>query len=316
MPPLVSMATVGVVASSAVVYFGMTGILGWDWRAALMFSTLISATDPVSVIAMLKEAGVGGRFRLLIESVSLFNDGTAAAIFAMALAVVSGHSFSVLEGLASFLRIAGGGLACGAAVGALALFLMGRTEDHLVEITCTVVAAFGAFLFAEHFGFSGVLATLVSGLVLGNLGPLQALTAKGRDDAETFWEFSGFLANSLLFLLMGARLAANSYLPTLAVAAVAVLLVLVGRAVAVYGVMVCFRGCRYRLDTLSQTVLVWGGLRGALALALALGLPADLPMRSEVVTVVFAVVAFSTIVQGTTVPVLLKRLIARRKCTA
>ncbi|RYG36173.1 sodium:proton antiporter [bacterium] len=306
MAPLLGMATLGVVLSTAVVFLGFTGLLGWDWRAALMFSTLISATDPVGVIAMLKEARVTGRFRLLIEAESLFNDGTAAAIFAVALVAV-GTGIGTGEALFTFAKIAVGGLACGGAVGAFAIWLMGRTDDHLVEITCTVLAAYGAFLLAEHFGFSGVLGTVVAGLMVGNIGPLGALTAKGRDDAETFWEFCAFVVNSLIFLLMGLRIAETNYLPIAGVAGAAVLLVTLGRAVAVYGVMALFFRSKHRLDVRSQHLLVWGGMRGALALALALGLPKSLPMHDEVLAVTFAVVAFSTVVQGITMVPLIAR---------
>lgn len=308
MAPLVAMATLGVVLSTAVVFLGFTRLLGWDWRPALMFSALVSATDPVSVIAMLKEAKVTGRFSLLIEAESLFNDGTAAALFSVALLAV-GAGTTPSAATLTFLTIALGGLACGAAVGFFVTWLMARTEDRLVEITCTVVAAYGAFLLAEHFHFSGVLATVVAGIVLGNVGPLGALSARGRDDAETFWEFCAFVVNSLVFLLMGARIAEANYLPILSAAIAAVVFVTAGRAASVYGVMGLFSRSKHRLDAGSQHLLVWGGMRGALALALALGLPKDLPMRYEVVSVTFAVVAFSTVVQGLTTGPAMKRLL-------
>lgn len=308
--PLVAMATVGVLLSTAVVYLGFTRLLGWDWRPALLFSTLISATDPVAVIAMLKDSRVEGRFRLLIEAESLLNDGTAAALFAVAsVAVISDAGAGSAVG--TFLRIALGGLGCGAVVGALSLLLIDRTEDHLVEITATVIAAYGAFTVAEHFGFSGVLATTVAGLIVGNLGPQRGMTERGHLAAERFWEFAAFVANSLLFLLMGARIAGASYLPILGAALAAILFVTAGRAASVYGVMGLFARSDRRLDAGSQHLLVWGGLRGALGLALALGLPDDLPLRKEVVGVTFAVVAFSTIVQGMTMPSLLRRLLPR-----
>lgn len=299
MAPLIAMATIGVLASTAVVFLACTALLGWDWRAALMFSTLISATDPVAVIAMLKEAKVTGRFSLLIEAESLFNDGTAAALFAVALIMV-GVGTDPGTAVWMFVKIAFGGLVCGGAVGLLATWLMGHTDDHLVEITCTVLAAYGAFFLAEHFGFSGVLATVVAGLILGNIGALEALSAQGRDDAESFWQFAAFVVNSLVFLLMGARIAQSNYLSVLGAAAAAIVFVLVGRAAAVYGTMGLFARSRHQLDLGSQHLLVWGGMRGALALALALGLPDDLPMRSDVIRVTFAVVAFSTVVQGIT----------------
>jgi monovalent cation:H+ antiporter, CPA1 family len=259
---------------------------------------------------MLKDAGVTGRFRLLLEAESLFNDGTAAALFAVALVAV-GSGVSAGGAILTFLQIALGGLACGAVVGGLSLFLLGRTEDHIVELTCTVVAAYGAFTIAEHFGFSGVLSTVVAGIVLGNLGPSRGMTLRGHESAERFWEFAAFLVNSLLFLLIGTRLAQASYLPLLAAALGAVVLVTLGRAASVYGVLALFSRTPLRLDRGSQHLLVWGGMRGALALALALGLPNELPMRHEVVVVTFAVVGFSTVVQGMTMVPALRRLLPR-----
>ena len=306
--PLIAMATVGVLLSTTVVFLGFTRLLGWDWRAALMFSTLISATDPVAVIAMLKEAKVTGRFALLIEAESLFNDGTAAALFSVALLAV-GTGVEAGFAVLTFLKIALGGIVCGGAVGIFATWLMGRTDDHLVEIVCTVIAAYGAFLLAEHFHFSGVLATVVAAIILGNVSPLKSLSAEGRDDAETFWSFCAFVVNSLVFLLMGTRIAEPNYVPILGAAAAAVVLVTLGRASAVYGVMSLFSKSKYRLETNSQHLLVWGGLRGALALALALGLPDALPMRHEVVSVTFAVVAFSTVAQGMTMGPAMRRLL-------
>lgn len=304
--PLTAMATVGVLLSTSVVFFGFTRLLHWDWRPALMFSALISATDPVAVIAMLKDAGVGGRFRLLLEAESLFNDGTAAALFAVALVAIGPGLTPGAAGIA-FVRIALGGIACGAAFGASSLFVMGRTEDHLVEITCSVATAYGSFQLAEHFGFSGVLSTVVAGLILGTVGGRHGMSERGREEAERFWEFLAFVVNSFLFLLMGTRIAQGDYLPILGASAAAIVFVTLGRAAAVYGVMATFAHSRWRLARRAQHLLVWGGMRGAVSLALALGLPSDLPLRHKVVTVVFAVVAFSTIVQGVTMPAALRR---------
>jgi len=309
MLPLVSMATLGVVASTAVIYVGLVYGLKWDWRPALVFSTLISATDPVSVIAMLKEAKVVGRFRLLLEAESLFNDGTAAALFVVALAAVSEGALAPVSALTSFVTISGGGLICGAVVGGLCMLLMKHTEEPMVEITWTVVAAYGSFLLAEHFHFSGVLAAVVAGVMLGNVGKSAVLSEKGRDDAETFWEFAAFLVNSLIFLLMGAQLAKVNYVPVLAASAVAIVLVLAGRSLAVYGVLAAFARTRYRVDMGSQHLMVWGGMRGALALALSLGLPESLPGRQSVLVVTFAIVFFSTVVQGITMGPAMKKFL-------
>ena len=165
----------------------------------------------------------------------------------------------------------GGSLFCGALVAGAALLLTGRTEDHLVEITFTTVAAYGSFLLAEHFHLSGVLATLTAGLIMGNIGR-WSLTDRGREAVQAFWEYAAFVANSLVFLLIGMRETRPEFL-TRWPSVLRPLLVTLARAVAVYPCCVLFRGLRSAVSTRHQHVLFWGGLRGALALALALALP-------------------------------------------
>ncbi len=143
-------------------------------------------------------------------------------------------------------------------------------------------------------------------MILGNFGPLGPLTAKGRDDAETFWEFAAFVANSLVFLLMGAQLAQTDHCRVGTAALGAAAFGLLGRAVAVYGLCALVPHGPHRVSLPHRHVLFWGGLRGALALAL--GLPTSLPGRDAVVSVTFAVVAFSVVVQGLTIKPLLHRL--------
>jgi CPA1 family monovalent cation:H+ antiporter len=201
----------------------------------------------------------------------------------------------------------GGGILCGAAVAAAVLLLAGRTDDHLVEITLTTVGAYGSFLLAEHFQFSGVLATLTAGLVLGNVGPLGALSPKGKDAIESFWEYAAFVANSIVFLLIGMNGTKVDFPQVWRIALAAVVLVMAGRAAAVYLTLLPFSQSPSRVNLRHQHVLFWGGLRGALALALALGLPANVPRREEIIIISFTVVAFSVFVQGLTVVPLLRR---------
>jgi len=204
---------------------------------------------------------------------------------------------------------------CGGSVGGAMLLLAGRTDDHLVEITFTSVAAYGSFLLAEHFHLSGVLATLTAGVLLGNIGSLGAITDRGREAVEHFWEYVGFIVNSLIFLLIGTNLARTNFLSAWWAIIVVIVLVTIGRAVAVYGCCSLFARSKHRVSRAHQHVLFWGGLRGALALALALGLPSDMPQRGPIITVAFAVVAYSVVVQGLTMKPLLRRLgeIAPRK---
>ncbi len=316
--PVLTLATLGVVVSAFFVAWGMQHLLGWPWPSALVFGVLIAATDPVAVIAMFKDTGVVGRLRLLVESESLLNDGVAAVFFAVVLAwalATGGEpvtTASVARGLA---LTVGGGVLTGIACGGAAILLTGRTGDYLVETALTTAAAYGSFLLAEHLHVSGVLAVVAAGLVMGNLGVLckdeeaNPLTQRGRAFVLDFWEFTAFLANSLIFLLIGLRAAAIPF-ATLGMAAllVAVVLVIIGRALAVYPLCLPFVRSRWAVPLRQQHVLWWGGLRGALALALALSLPRALALRDEIVIATFGVVAFSVLVQGLTVPLLLKKL--------
>jgi hypothetical protein len=197
LPVVLTLATVGVVLSAGITTAGMHVLAHWSWPASLLFGVLISATDPVSVIATFKEAGVHGRLRELVEAESLLNDSTAAVGFGIAIAFATGAAITPL-GTAQFLAVTiVGGVACGAAVAAALLALAGRTEDPLVEITFTTIAAYGSFLLAEHLEVSGVLATLTAGIMLGNLGPLGAISPRGREAVQSFWDYAAFVVNSL-----------------------------------------------------------------------------------------------------------------------
>lgn len=306
LPVVLVLATLGVLLSVGVTAAGMHYFASWEWLSALVFGILIAATDPVSVIATFKEARAHGRLLLLVESESLFNDGTAAVLFAIVLELASGRSLSPLHALLQLLFMVGGSLLCGAVVAGLALLLTGRTEDHLVEITFTTVAAYGSFLLAEQIHLSGVLATLTAGLMMGNLGPRGIITDRGREAVQAFWEYAAFVANSLVFLLIGMREADQSFLTAWRPILLALLCVTFARAVAVYPCCALFAWSPLRVSRRHQHVLFWGGLRGALALALALGLPPEMPQRESVVTVSFAVVAFSVFVQGLTLTPLLR----------
>lgn len=307
-PVVLTLATAGVGVAAAVLAGGLHWLAAWPWGDAVLLGLLISATDPVSVLATFKEAGVEGRLRLLVESESLFNDGTVAVLYMVALTAITGGTVSVGGAMTSFVVTVVGGVLCGGLIGGAVLLLAGRTEDHLVEITFSTVAAYGSFLLAEHFGLSGVLATLTAGILIGNTGSLGAFTDRGRDAAISFWEYVGFVVNSLIFLLIGIRLVAQNITSVLWVSALVVALTLAGRAIAVYATCSLFHFSRWRVSWGHQHVLFWGGLRGALALALALGLPGEIEHREAIIAIAFMTVAFSVIVQGLTMTPLLRRV--------
>jgi CPA1 family monovalent cation:H+ antiporter len=308
LPAVGLLATIGVLLAAAVTAVGMYYSVGWDWGSAALFGVLIAATDPVSVIATFKQSNVPARLHLLIEAESLLNDGTAAVAFVTVLAIVTGVHQDAVSIVASLFVTIVGGILIGGIVGSVLMVLAGRTPDYLVEITFTTLAAYGSFLIAEHLGWSGVLATLTAGLVVGNFRSSSFITMAGRRALEPCWEYAAFVANSLIFLLIGAQEAQQHFKNLAAPVILAIVLVTLGRAVAIYPLCAVFRFSRLKIPLRQQHVLVWGGLRGALALALALALPADLPRHDDVVTVTFAVVAFSIFVQGLTINPLLRRL--------
>jgi monovalent cation:H+ antiporter, CPA1 family len=308
LPVILTLATIGVLLSAAVTAAGMHYLAKWGWQSAILFGVLIAATDPVSVIATFKEAGVQGRLRLLVEAESLFNDSAATVAFTIALAFAMGESFTIFGTFQTLVITVAGGIVCGALVAGGVLVLAGRTNDHLIEITLTTVAAYGSFLLAEHFHLSGVLASLFAGLLTGNIGSLGSLTDKGRESVVSFWEFIAFIVNSLIFMLIGIRAAYQDFTNLVLPIAIAIVMMFAGRALAIYPLSALFSRSALQISFNHQHILFWGGLRGALALALALGLPPELPERGAIIAVAFAVVAYSIFVQGLTMVPLLRKL--------
>ena len=317
MLPVLTLSILGVVITALVVAAGMAYLLNWPAGPALVFGILISATDPVAVIAMFKDTGVQGRLRLLVESESLFNDGVAAVLFGLALAwaLASGSSTNGPVSVAIALVLtSGGGIAIGLALGAAVTALAGRTTDPLTETALTTVAAYGSFLLAERFHCSGVLATVAAGLLMGNFAlrgdPKQHfISGENCRFLVEFWEFAAFLANSFVFLMIGVTVAGIPFV-RLGVTAlsVAIGLVLIGRLLTVYPLCLLFSRSKWSIPLREQLVLWWGGLRGALALALALALPRSLAFHSQIAIAAFGVVVFSIVIQGLSMPVLLRKL--------
>lgn len=302
------LATGGVVLSALVTTLVMAGLIHWPISAALLFGIVTAATDPVSVLATLKEIGARGRLALLIEAESLLNDGTAAVLFAIVIGFITGEPLTYKAVANTLGAITVTGLLTGAIVAGVALAIIGRTDDHLIEAALTAVAAYGSFLLAEHFGGSGILATLTAGMLLGNLAPRWGFFSEAGDRAvHAIWEFITFLANSLVFLLIGLAEGRENFGGLWWTAIAAVIAVLAGRVGAVYPVCALFSRGTSQVSAAQQLALVWGGLRGALALALVLSIPETYPWRHPIVVVTFAVVAFSIVVQGLTCRPLLRQ---------
>ncbi len=304
-----TLATGGVVVAAVVGTTIITLLTDLPWQTALVLGVVLAPTDPVSVLALLKESALPPKVHKLVEAESLFNDGTASVLFALIPLILVGNTSPLAMASLSLISI-GGGIGVGLALGTGLLMVASRTKEHLVEIATTVVGAFGSFLIAEHLHVSGVLATLTAGMVLANLDRRGALSEKGKESAHSFWEFAVFLVNSLIFLLIGFDVtmfpATNNSIIWLIVVTIGA--TLLGRAVAVYGGSLPFRSSTKAVPLPVQNLLVWGGLRGALSIALVLGMPASTPNREVLISIVFHTVAFSIVVQGISVSPFLRRI--------
>ena len=306
--PILVLATVGVVISTLIVGVLAYLVGGWigvelPFTYALLFGALISPTDPIAVLSILKRVGVGKDTEALITGESLFNDGVAVVVFTILLSLVTGdaHAEVSVGGIALlFVQEALGGVAFGMALGYGAYRLIRRIDDYTAEILITLAVVTGGYAAASWLGTSGPLAVVVAGLFIGNRGRLLAMSAVTREHLDAFWELTDEVVNAMLFVLIGIEVLALKF-TVLAVEAalVAVPLVLLARFVSVSVPIGLFR-LRRDFDAYTTRLMVWGGLRGGISIALALSLPAG-AARDLILTMTYGVVVFSILVQGLTV---------------
>jgi len=300
------------IALTATIVVAALRALGTDpafaWSGALLFGALVAATDPIAVVAIFRAVRVPERLSVLVEGESLLNDGTSVVALGLLLAFVSG-AVPTAGGLAlSFLTVTLGGALVGGTIGLAAALVTKRVDEPTIEITLTVLAAYGAFLVAEHWHLSGVIATVTAGMLFGSYVRHVGMSAVSRAAVEGFWEYVAFALNSAVFLLLGFSVQLSALARSWRDIAVGFLALLVARAIVVVAVRTLLARTRERFSWAWAAVLTWGGLRGALSLVLALALPADVADRERLVTMTAGVVLASILVQGLSVGVLLRRL--------
>ncbi|MGB7310533.1 MAG: Na+/H+ antiporter [Candidatus Acidiferrales bacterium] len=305
--PIVTLATIGVVAATLVAGYLVFWLVGLPLLVAFLFGAIISATDPICVIAIAKDMAVPKRLTLLLEGESLFNDGTAVVLFQILLAGVVTGAFSIERGVSEFAASVIGGAIIGFVLGYAASQVTARIDDPQIEITLTTIVAYSSYLVAHHFKVSGVIATVVAGLIVGNLGT-RGMSPRTRVALWSFWEYASFVINSILFLLVGLEVRVAALIHDWRAVALAVGAVFLARAASVYGLTSLMNLFARKISFRWQHTLVWGGLHGALSLALALSLTSGFADRDRILTLTFGVVAFSMIVQGLTIKPLVRAL--------
>jgi CPA1 family monovalent cation:H+ antiporter len=314
---------------AAALYFGA----GLPAPQAFVVGAMLSATDPAAVIATFKRLGSPRRLSTLVEAESVFNDGTGIVVFAIAAAYVTRPVGPIEIGF-TFVSVALISTALGAVAGFAASRILPSVGDHLIEISLSVVLAYGTYLAADAFHQSGVIATAVAGIVLGNYGRSRGLSPKTEEALDTVWEFVAFLATAFVFLVVGFVIPVHSLVTVAVPIAWAIVAALAGRAFIVYGLLggwrLVRRAWRRRSAAAAKSrprgvakparpadegdlpfewlhVVFWAGLRGAVSTALALSLPNDFPNRAQLQAITFGVVLFTLIIQATTAEVVVGR---------
>jgi CPA1 family monovalent cation:H+ antiporter len=302
----------GTVLSTLVVGYAMHLILPWigidlPLVYCLLFGALISPTDPIAVMGILKSAGAPKSLELVIAGESLFNDGVGVVLFALLLGLAGGDAPSFGEAGLLLLREAGGGILFGLALGSVTYRLLRSIDQYQVEVLLTLAAVMGGYALASHLHVSAPLAMVVTGLIVGNGGRKFAMSDITRRYVDMFWELIDEILNALLFVLLGMEVVAISVTGSLLVAGmVAIAVTLLARAITA-GLPIELLRRPFELPRRASQVLVWGGLRGGISVALALSVSSGAG-RDVILTLTYCVVVFSILVQGLTIGNLVRRV--------
>ena len=312
------LAGLSTILSTAAVGYGTWIALPWVGLQlpliyCLLFGALISPTDPIAVMGILKTAGAPKNLELVIAGESLFNDGVGVVIFSLLLGMLASGSAPTLEaGLGLLLREAGGGLLFGLVLGAITFWLLRSVDNYQVEVLLTLAAVTGGYALASRWHVSGPLAMVVVGLIVGNGGRALAMSDTTRHYIDLFWELIDEILNAVLFVLIGMEVLLVSFSFSIFLAAlVAMAVTLAARALTV-GLPVSALKRAFKLPNGSGWVLTWGGLRGGISVALALSLPPG-PERNTVLALTYCIVVFSILGQGLTIGQVVRKAVTARR---
>jgi CPA1 family monovalent cation:H+ antiporter len=298
------LAIPGTLLTALAIGWTVTVLFHLDLRSALLLGAIVSAIDPVGVLALLREARLDIRLGTVLEGEAVLNDGVAIILFTI---VGGGVAAGILGAGLQFIWLLGGGVAVGTLVAVATSYVLGRTQQPLVEALGSLIVALGALLAASSIGTSGIIAVVTAGVVFASYGP-RHLTDFGLETVRTLWDVIAFLANSMLFLLIGLEVPAALLVQHWPLIAVVIGAAFVIRAAIVYAFTSIWQTRTRLFPSAWRYVLVWGGLRGGVAIALALNLARGIPGREAILASAFGVVVFTLLVQGLSMRPLMRRV--------
>jgi monovalent cation:H+ antiporter, CPA1 family len=306
--PIILLAGPGSIFSSAIIAVIVKFGIGLDWIPALLIAVILANTDTVSMIAVFKEIRVPSRLTTIVEGETLFNDAAALVLFNLILVVYSTGSLTVAQGIKELLVVALGGAIVGGILGYLTLPIFVRLNDPLSSLLLTVALALGTFQIGQFLGVSGAVAVVIAGLIFGTLGLPRSPSASNRITLLSFWEYAGFGVNTFIFLLIGIEINPLNLWKILPSIIFVILAYQLGRILSVYLLLAALRWFDRPIPLRWQHVLFLGNIKGSLSMALAVSIPLTLPGRDNIIELVFGSVLFSLVVQGLSLPWLVKRL--------
>lgn len=312
--PILTMAVPGLLVSTAIIGFIMSTFTEFDLMVALLLGAILSATDPVAVIAIFKQLGVPERLTVLVEGESLFNDATSLVLATLLIGILTAGGFTgdtIVSGIGEFFVVFLGGAFVGWLLALATGQMLGAIEsDPDIEITLSAILAYFSFIIAEHvFHVSGIMAVVAAGIMMGSWGKTK-ISPSTEEFMEHFWEYLAYIANVLIFLMVGMQIDLGALWASIDLIVLVFVCMLISRAVVVFGAVPLIGkipgseaiGLPYRM------VMYWGGLRGAIALAIVLALPNEFAYKDTLVAVVIGAVVFTLVFQGLSIEALVKRL--------